>query len=84
MEIIINEIFNHTILTNGKDKITRKIINEETLDKCFRKVYELERSARYNNYVYHKFVDENIEKIYYEWKQKNETITLYYGGGVVD
>ena len=84
MEIIINKIFNHCILTKGLDRIERKVIKGDTLKECFLQIYELERSARYNNYLNYDFVNPDMKKAYREWKNKNETIELYYGGGVVD
>ena len=65
-------------------KITKIIIEGNTFDECFRKKYELDRGDRYNNYQYHEFEDDELKTKYMEWKEKNETINLYYGGGVVD
>lgn len=84
MEIIIKSVFQHPMLNNGRKKITPIIINGKSLKECFVKVYDYERSARYNNYLYYDFEDLEIKKAYYEWKKTGVTIDMFYGGGVVD
>lgn len=84
MQIIVNEIFNHPYLTSGKDVIARKIISGVNLEECFEKAYKLERSARYNNYMHHKFADLDVEKAYKEWCVNGITIDLFYGNATVD
>ena len=59
-------------------------VKAETLDDCFRQMYELRRSARYDNQRVYKFEDESLEEKYWDWKSKNETFEMYYGNGVVD
>ena len=84
MEIVIKKVFQHPMINNGKKEITPIKINGETLKECFVKVYEYERGSRYNNYQYYDFEDLEIKKEYYEWKKTGVTISMYYGGGVVD
>lgn len=84
MQIIINEIFNHPVLTRGKDKITKKIISGDSLKECYEKIYKLERSARYNNYLRYKFIDIEAEKVYQEWERDSVTIEMFYGNATID
>lgn len=84
MQIIVNEIFNHPVLTRGRNTITKKIIDGTNLEECFKKAYKLERGARYNNYMHHKFADLDIEKAYEEWCVNGMTIDLFYGNATVD
>lgn len=84
MKIVLKEIFNHPLITNGKNKIKEHIINADTLEECFKEIYSYERGSRYNNFVYHEMEDLEIRKQYMEWKKTGITVDLYYGGGVVD
>lgn len=84
MEIIVKEIREHYTFASDKRQIIKKTIVGETLENCFKTFYSFERGARYNNFLYYSFFDENLEKQYLEWKKTNETISMYYGGGVVD
>lgn len=84
MQIIINENFNHPVLTRGKNEITKKIISGDNLKECFEKIYKLEKSARYNNYLRYKFIDAEMEKMYNEWERDSMTIEMFYGNATVD
>ena len=84
MNVTINEFYNHPVLTYGKTRIRKIIIAGETLNECYHKIYQLEKSARYNNYLYYHFIDSELEKNYWKWKQDSITIDLYYGNSTVD
>ena len=84
MEIIIKEVFSHPMINGGKKEITKLVIQGDNYEQCFKKIYDYERSARYNNYVYYDFDDLNLKETYKEWKKTSVTISMYYGGGVVD
>ena len=55
-----------------------------TEEEMFRKMYELERSARYDNLRRYAFDNEEDQKKYTEWKKTSVNMSMYYGGGVVD
>ena len=84
MQIIVNEIFNHPYLTSGKDRISKHIITADTFEECCKEIYKLERSARYNNYLWYDFIDMNVKKAYQEWKRNGVTVELFYGSATVD
>lgn len=84
MQIIVKEIFNHPYLTSGKDRITSQVISGADFKECFEKIYKLERSNRYNNYVRCDIVGEDIKQLYQEWKKDGVSIDLYYGNATVD
>lgn len=84
MEIIVKEIREHYTYARDKRQTIKKTIVGETLEECFKTLYSFERSARYNNHLYYGFFDEDLEKQYLEWRKNNVTISMYYGGGVVD
>lgn len=80
----IYEILNHFI-TQYKDKVVQiHHIEAETKDILFRKMYALCRSARYDNGRRYEFTDTTLAWEYQKWKEKNETINMYYGTAVVD
>ena len=84
MRIQVNEIINW-FYTNYKDKLVEThILEGKTLDECFKKMYALRRSGRYDIARRYEFQDKSLEEKYLEWKEKNETIAMYYGNGVVD
>lgn len=84
MQIIVNEIFNHPYLTSGKDRVDKHIITADTFEECCLKIYKLERSARYNNFLHYVFIDSNIKKAYQEWKKNGVTVELFYNNATVD
>lgn len=85
MKIIVNEIFNHPILTNGKDSLVKEhIIEGDCFDEVFKQIYGLERSSRYDNYRRYEFLDLDIKNSYQNWKRDGVTVEMYYGGGTVD
>jgi hypothetical protein len=85
MIILVDEILNHYSITKGKDKIVKThIIEEDTFEKCYKKIYALERQSRYDNYRRYNFRDLDIENSYQNWKRHGVTIEMYYGGSVVD
>ena len=84
MQIKVNEIVNW-FYSDYKDKLVKvHMLEGKTLDKCFRKMYSLRRSGRYDSARRYVFQDKSLEEQYLEWKEKNETIEMYYGNGVVD
>lgn len=84
MEIKVNEIINW-FYSDYKDKLVKvHVLKADTLENCFRKVYALRRSGRYDNERRYDFDDESLEAKYREWKEKNETIDMYYGSATVD
>jgi hypothetical protein len=84
MQIVVNEIFNHPILTRGKKQINPYVISGNSLEECYTQIYKLEKSARYNNYKWYEFIDLDTEKLYQEWKKDGVTIDLFYGNATVD
>lgn len=84
MQIKVNEIVNW-FYSDYKDKLVKvHMLEGKTLDKCFRKMYALRRSGRYDSARRYVFQDKSLEEKYLEWKEKNETIEMYYGDSVVD
>lgn len=84
MTIKVNEIINW-FYSDYKDKLVKvHQITGSTKEDCFQKVYALRRSARYDNARRYAFDDPEMESEYQAWKQKNETIEMYYGSGTVD
>lgn len=84
MEIKVDEIINW-FYSNYKDKLVQvHTIKGDSLDTCFRSIYRLRQSARYDNARRYEFEDPSMEKKYQEWKAKNETIEMFYGSSPVD
>lgn len=84
VEIKVNEVLNW-FYSDYKDELVQvHTIKGNSLDECFRNVYELRRSSRYDSARKYVFVDTALEAEYQEWKQNNETIQMYYGSGTVD
>lgn len=80
----VNEIINW-FYSNYKDKLVQvHKIKGQNLEECFHGVYALRRSGRYDSARRYEFEDKNLELKYQKWKEENETIEMYYGGGVVD
>ena len=76
MKIQANEIINW-FYSNYKDKLVKvHTLEGKTLDECFRKMYALQRSARYDNARRYEFQDVSMEEKYSEWKEKNETSAM--------
>lgn len=84
IEIKVNEIMNWHY--NGyKDEIYKThIVKGNTLKECFPKVYDFERSARYDNARRYEIADPELHKAYQNWKQTGVTIKMYYGSATVD
>lgn len=75
----------HSHLTNYQNKVYKTFtIEAETEDKLFRKFYAEERGLRYCNDRWLEFVEGSMNEKYREWKEKNETISMYYGSATVD
>ena len=83
MTIKVNEIINW-FYSDYKDKLVQVHILKGTMDQCFRKMYALRRSARYDNARRYDFDNAALEYKYKDWKRENETIEMFYGSGVVD
>lgn len=84
IEIKVNEILNW-FHSNYKDKLVQvHVIKENTIEDCFKRVYALRRSARYDSARRYDFEDITLEAKYAEWKSGYETIETFYGSAVVD
>lgn len=84
MEIVVNEILNYQN-TDWKDKLVEShIISGEKLEDCFKRVYAMKRSGRYDSARRYDFHDSSLTSKYADWKAKNETIEMYYGSATVD
>lgn len=84
IEIKVNEIINW-FHNNYKDELVKSyIIKEKNITECFRKIYIMRRSGRYDNARKYNFEDPSMEEKYQQWKTKNETIEMFYGNATVD
>lgn len=84
MQIVVLEILNY-FYTNYKDELVKKhILKGKTIEDCFKQMYALKRSGRYDNARRYEFADKDLEKPYVDWKYKNENIEMYYGSATVD
>lgn len=84
VEIKVNEIINW-FYSNYKDKLVQvHTISGNTIGDCFKRVYALRRSARYDSARRYDFEDSNLESQYKEWESGYETIETYYGSATVD
>lgn len=84
MRIEVNEIINW-VYSNYEDKLVKvhTITGDNAVD-CFKRVYALERGARYDNVRRYEIADSNMEREYQEWKKHGVTIEMYYGSATVD
>lgn len=57
---------------------------EGEADKVFKDIYAKFRFSRYDWRRSYVFENQSDSDAYYAWVKKNETIEMYYGGGVVD
>lgn len=84
IEIKVNEIINWHY-SNYKDKLVEvHTIKGNTLEDCFKSMYAMRRSCRYDSARRYDFDDSALESQYNDWKQKNETIEMFYGGATID
>ena len=84
IEIKVNEIINW-FHSNYKDKLVKvHTIKCDTLENCFKSVYAMRKSCRYDSARRYDFDNPVLESQYNDWKQKNETIEMFYGGSPVD
>lgn len=84
IQVVAKEILNDFI-TDYEDRLVEKhIIKADTLDACFRRVYALKRSARYDNARRYDFETEELEHQFLKWEEENETMEMYYGSATVD
>lgn len=84
MTIKINEIINW-FYSDYKDKLVQvHTVTGATKEECFRRMYGLRRSGRYDSARRYEFEDKSLEPQYQDWKDKNETIEMYYGSATVD
>lgn len=82
--ITVNEILNY-YQTDYKDKLVQThSITGKYLENCFSRVYAMRRSARYDSARRYEFTNKELEEQYQNWKQKHETIGMYYGSATVD
>ena len=65
--------------------LIKTIVLEGTKEEVFAKFYHLNNKLRYCNGTYYKFEDKVLEREYYDSFIKTyNTVSNYYGGGVVD
>lgn len=84
IEIKVNEIINW-FHSNYKDEpVQVHTIIENTIEDCFKRVYALRRSARYDSARRYDFEDSSLEDKYKAWESGYETIETYYGSATVD
>lgn len=84
MEIVVKEILNWQH-SDWKDKLVEiHIIKDEKLEDCFKRVYAMKRSGRYDSARRYEFADKSVEEKYWDWKEKNETIEMFYASVTVD
>ena len=84
MKIAVNEII-HWSYNHYKDELVEvHTITGDNVVDCFKRVYALERGARYDNARRYEIADSNMEREYQEWKEHGVTIEMYYGSATVD
>lgn len=82
--IIVNEILNW-VYSDYKDVLVQThIITKPSIEDCFKRVYALRRSARYDSARRYEFDDPALENKYNAWKSGYETIENFYGSSPVD
>ena len=85
VEIKVNEIIKNWFYSNYKDKLVKvHTISGNTVEDCFKRVYALRCSARYDSARRYNFEDASLEKKYAEWESGYETIETFYGSATVD
>lgn len=84
MRIEVNEIINW-VYSNYEDELVEvhTITGDNAVD-CFKRVYALERSSRYDSERRYEIANPDIGREYKEWKQHGVTIEMYYGSATVD
>lgn len=83
-KIRINEIVNG-YFTDHKDMLVQvHAVDAQPIEMAFRRMYALRRSARYDGTRRYEFVDPSLEPAYQKWRDRNETVEMYYGNAVVD
>lgn len=84
MVLLVNEILNWSY-SGYRDKVVQvHRITGNDLDSCFRQVYGLEWSTRYDSARRYKIRDPELENKYRNWLEGNLTVDLYYGSATVD
>ncbi|MBC5688161.1 hypothetical protein H8S37_04335 [Mediterraneibacter sp. NSJ-55] len=83
MVVKVNEIINW-FYSNYRDKLVQVHEFHGTKEECFKRIYALRRSGRYDSARRYEFQDKILESEYQKWKDKNETIEMFYGSGVID
>lgn len=84
VEMKVNEILNWFHSSYKDVLVQTHNIKENTIEDCFKRVYALRRSARYDNARRYDFEDASLEDKYNKWESGYETIETYYGSAVVD
>lgn len=85
MQVAVDEILNDWRITKGKDKVVEQhIVDGESFEDVFPKVYAFERSSRYDNSRRYEIKDKEVRDAYENWKIHGVTIEMYYGGEIVD
>lgn len=84
MVLLVNEILNWSY-SGYRDKVVQvhRVVGNGP-DSCFRQVYGLERSARYDSARRYEIQDPELEDRYRNWLRGNLTVDLYYGSATVD
>ncbi len=71
-----------------KETVDGKLYRTHTLEgdesKVYRQFYDMERSARYDWHRHYEFETQAERDLYQNWKSKNETFEMFYGGATVD
>lgn len=82
--ITVNEILNW-FYSDYKDVLVHThTITESSIEDCFKRVYALRHSARYDSARRYEFDDPALENNYSAWKSSYETIETFYGSSPVD
>ena len=84
LEIRVNEVINWFHSKYKDELVHTHIITGETIEECFKKVYGMRRSGRYDSARRYDFEDMELEEKYIQWKSRNENIEMYYGSGIID
>lgn len=69
----------------GKESVWQnKILKADNINDIFYQFYQLNRELRYCNGCYWTFNNDELKQQYLDWRSKNETIEMFYGGNVYD
>jgi hypothetical protein len=80
----VNEILNWFHSDYKDDLVQVHTVCGNSIEDCFKCVYALRRSARYDNARRYDFQNADLESKYNKWVSDYETIETYYGSATVD